>query len=82
MQYKAFLLAASTASLSSAQSLTSLLSNTDSLSSLNAILGQFPSIANTLAGLSNVTLFAPVRSRSSRHSSITILDVDYELARC
>lgn len=59
MQLKAFLVAAATSSLGSAQSLTSLLQNTDSLSSLNALLGQYPSIASTLAGLSNVTLFAP-----------------------
>lgn len=60
MQLKTLLVAAATSSsLGSAQSLTNLLSNTDSLSSLNALLGRFPNIASTLAGLSNVTLFAP-----------------------
>ena len=59
-----FLSAVATAGLTYAQgggdpTLTDLIGSTDSLSSLGALLEAYPSIAESLAGLTNVTLFAP-----------------------
>jgi uncharacterized surface protein with fasciclin (FAS1) repeats len=42
-----------------AQNITQVLANTTDLSSLNALISSYPTIATTIAGLSNVTILAP-----------------------
>ncbi|SMR49590.1 unnamed protein product [Zymoseptoria tritici ST99CH_3D1] len=62
MQFKNFFLAAAIAALTSAQDVPTLaaaLNSTESLSSLNTLLGQYPDLLATLAGLTNTSIFAP-----------------------
>lgn len=62
---------------SGSTNLTALLSGTDTLSSLNDLIGNFPDLATTLAGLEGVTILAPsndalesLMSNSSSSSSM------------
>jgi uncharacterized surface protein with fasciclin (FAS1) repeats len=57
--YTKSLVAAALASAVSAQSLTDVLGGIPSVSNLTTFLGLYPNIANTIGGLSNVTLLAP-----------------------
>lgn len=54
-----------------AQSLTQLLANNTQLSALNALLATYPSIANSLANVTNVTVLAPSNEALSAFTNST-----------
>lgn len=70
--------------------LTALLTSTNQLASLTALLAQYPSLMNTLGSAQNVTLFAPnnaairALTRSGRLNTATETDIaailDYHVA--
>ncbi|KAH8691514.1 FAS1 domain-containing protein [Talaromyces proteolyticus] len=51
------------------QNLTSLLSNTPQLSSLNALLSNYPSVIKTFSNLTNVTILAPSNQALGNYTS-------------
>jgi len=58
------------------QSLTDLISQTQDLSQLGTLLGQYPDLAQTLGGLSNITVLAPNNAALSallNDSSVTAM---------
>lgn len=58
------------------QSLTDLISQTPDLSQLGTLLGQYPDLAQTLGGLSNITVLAPNNAALSallNDSSVTAM---------